>query len=198
MCRVSPNVTKATLFSLDWKRETNTRGRRGWHVCIEERRKRGTSGGSRSSPATAKAWGINRTAAKSSTVHQWGGWGRLSDEEPRSKSGFERGPLGSRGRSSPMTAYQSSARDIEPNRELYAKGRRKHRTARCMLGESLSRSVLRKALPEMSALKPYRGKPAVRNFRGVSGNRLRLEMRHRRYPTRSRQQQLLNAHQHCA
>ena len=170
MCRVSPNVTKATLFSLDWKRETNTRGRRGWHVCIEERRKRGTSGGSRSSPATAKAWGINRTAAKSSTVHQWGGWGRLSDEEPRSKSGFERGPLGSRGRSSPMTAYQSSARDIEPNRELYAKGRRKHRTARCMLGESLSRSVLRKALPEMSALKPYRGKPAVRNFRGDDGD----------------------------
>ena len=197
-CRVSPNVTKATLSSLDWNRETNARGRRGWHVCIEERRKRGTSRGSRSSPTTAKAWGINRSAAKSSTVHQWGGWGRLSDEEPHSKSGSERGPLGSRGRSSLMTAYQSSARDSEPNREGYAKGRRKRGTAWGMLGESLSLAVLRKALPEMSALKPYRGKPAVRNFRGVSGNRLRLEMRHRRYPTRSRQQQLLNAHQHCA
>lgn len=198
LCRVSPNVTKAMLFSLDWNRETNTRGRRGWHVCIEERRKRGTSGGGRSSPATAKGWGINRSAAKSSTVHQWGGWGRLSDEEPHSKSGSERGPLGSRGRSSPMTAYRASAWDSEPTRKGYAKGRCKQRTARGMLGESLSHAVRRKVLPEMSALKPYRGKPAVRNFRGVSGNRLRLEMRHRRYPTRSRLQQLLNAHQHCA
>ncbi len=58
------------------------------------------------------------------------------------------------------------ARGTEPNREGYAKDRRKRRTARGMLGESLSRAVSRKALPEMSALKPYRGKPAERNFRG--------------------------------
>jgi hypothetical protein len=198
LCRVSPNVTKATSFSLDWNRETNTRGRRGWHVCTEERRKRGTSGGSRSSPATARGWGINRHAAKSSTVHQWGGWGRLSDEEPYSKSGLERGPLGPRGRTSPMTAYPSTAWDSEPKRKGYAKGRSKQRSARGMLGESLSRAGRRKALPDMSALKPYRGKPAVRNFRGVSGNRLRHEMRHRRYSVKSRQPQLLNAHQHYA
>jgi hypothetical protein len=34
-----------------------------------------------------------------------------------------------------------------------------------------------KALPEMSALKPYRGKPAVRNFREGDGNNGIIEAR---------------------
>src|SRR5580692_4360358 len=39
-----------------------------------------------------------------------------------------------------------------------------------MQGAGLSRSADRKASSEMSALKPYWGKPAVRNFRGGYGN----------------------------
>jgi hypothetical protein len=37
-------------------------------------------------------------------------------------------------------------------------------------GAGLSRSIVRKASSETSALKPYWGKPAVRNFRGGYGN----------------------------
>jgi hypothetical protein len=114
------------------------------------------------------------------------------------KAILSEGPWGREAKTSRMTAYVFPARDSEPNREWCAKGRCKLKIIGCMLGESLNLVILWKALPEMSALKPYRGKPAVRNFRGVSGNRLRLEMRHRRYPIRSRKRQLLNAHQHCA
>jgi hypothetical protein len=39
-----------------------------------------------------------------------------------------------------------------------------------MPGASLNSATDRKASPERSALKPYRGKPAVRNFRGGYGN----------------------------
>jgi len=42
--------------------------------------------------------------------------------------------------------------------------------ALCMLGAGLSRAADRKALSEESALKPYWGNPAVRNFRGGYGN----------------------------
>ena len=39
-----------------------------------------------------------------------------------------------------------------------------------MLGAGLTEQLFRKALSDMLALKPYRGKPAVRNFRGGDGN----------------------------
>jgi hypothetical protein len=39
-----------------------------------------------------------------------------------------------------------------------------------MPGAGLTRTTNRKASSEMSALKPYWGKPAVRNFRGGYGN----------------------------
>jgi hypothetical protein len=39
-----------------------------------------------------------------------------------------------------------------------------------MLGAGLNSATDRKASPERPALKPYRGKPAVRNFRGGYGN----------------------------
>jgi hypothetical protein len=39
-----------------------------------------------------------------------------------------------------------------------------------MPGADLTKFLLRKALSDMLALKPNRGKPAVRNFRGGDGN----------------------------
>ena len=39
-----------------------------------------------------------------------------------------------------------------------------------MLGAGLTEQLFRKALSDMLALKPYRGKPAVRNFRGGDGD----------------------------
>jgi len=39
-----------------------------------------------------------------------------------------------------------------------------------MPGAGLTKFLFKKALSEMLALKPYRGKPAVRNFRGGDGN----------------------------
>jgi hypothetical protein len=39
-----------------------------------------------------------------------------------------------------------------------------------MPGAGLRERACRKALSDMLALKPYRGKPAVRNFRGGNGN----------------------------
>jgi hypothetical protein len=39
-----------------------------------------------------------------------------------------------------------------------------------MLGAGLTETPFRKALSDMLALKPYWGKPAVRDFRGGDGN----------------------------
>ena len=45
-------------------------------------RKRGTTRGSPRRSRTAKASRISRSAVKSRCVHEWGGWGRLSDDGP--------------------------------------------------------------------------------------------------------------------
>src|SRR5215472_1676148 len=61
-----------------------SRGLRGRHVAKDHRRKLRTSGGSprHGGTCTAKASGINRSAAKSGCAGNWGGWGRLSVEGP--------------------------------------------------------------------------------------------------------------------
>ena len=45
-------------------------------------RKLGTTRGSPRRSRTAKASRISRSAVKSRCVHEWGGWGRLSDDGP--------------------------------------------------------------------------------------------------------------------
>ena len=50
------------------------------------------------------------------------------------------------------------------------KGASKLFVALRMPGAGLNSATDRKASPERSALKPYRGKPAVRNFRGGHGD----------------------------
>ena len=139
---------------------------------------------------------LNRV--KSGCACQWDRWGRLSDDVPTSKCGAERGPLGLgtlvplmtvRGARLGLRARPCSAHE----RQMQTTTQRRY--ARRMLNSVLGR---RKALPDMSTLKPYRGKPAVRNFRGDTGNGLRRGLRHRCIPTRNRKQQLPTAHQNRA
>src|SRR6202795_1791960 len=47
-----------------------------------EQRKPGTTRGSPRRSRTAKASRISRRAVKSRCAHEWGGWGRLSDDGP--------------------------------------------------------------------------------------------------------------------
>src|SRR5882757_3674873 len=72
------------------------RGRRGWHVRKERQRKLGTTRGSLRRSRTAKTSRISRRAVKSRCAHEWGGWGRLSDDGSRQhNSGKSEDPWGS-------------------------------------------------------------------------------------------------------
>jgi len=63
--------------------------------------------------------------------------------------------------------------DTEPRLPLRgkrAKGRSKPRVSNRMSGAGLRERTCGKALSDILTLKPYWGKPAVRNFRGGDGN----------------------------
>ena len=61
-----------------------------------EQRKLGTTRGSLRRSRTAKASRISRRAVKSRCAHEWGGWGRLSDDGSRQhNSGKSEDPWGS-------------------------------------------------------------------------------------------------------
>jgi hypothetical protein len=64
-----------TMIELPEVREDGMSGR-------NVQRKRGTTRGSPRRSRTAKASRISRHAAKSRCAHEWGGWGRLSDDGP--------------------------------------------------------------------------------------------------------------------
>src|SRR5919106_6979030 len=81
--------------------------------------------------------------------------------------GREAGPLAQR----PTDARTSL--DSEPGRRAVAEageGRRKLRRRAGMRGARLTATRCRQAPSDRLALKPYWGKPAVRNFRGDDGN----------------------------
>ena len=117
--------------------------------------------------STSKASGISRTAVKSGCACEWGGWGRLSVDGPGQKN-----PDRSEGpwveRQKPLERRCSSAprppaQNGDPTR---AAGSTKD------AGKLLDARVAShgKALSDQPALKPYWGKPAVRNFREGNGN----------------------------
>ena len=63
--------------------------------------------------------------------------------------------------------------DTEPDQHVvgkWAKGRCKPRAEAGTPGAGLTAEVFGKARPDRLALKPYRGKPAVRNFREGDGD----------------------------
>ena len=110
---------------------------------------------------TAKASGINREAAKSGCAREWGGWGRISEDGPGQQNpDRSEGPWG-RAAESARTEVFRSASSLTQRRE----SRWQQRARRAMANQFAG-----KAASELPALKPYRGKPAVRNFRGGDGN----------------------------
>jgi hypothetical protein len=110
---------------------------------------------------TAKASRISRQAVKSGCAREWGGWGRISEDGPgQNNPDRSEGPWG-RAAESARTEVFTSASSLTQRRE----SRWQQRARRAMANQVLGRPRLK-----FPALKPYRGKPAVRNFRGGDGN----------------------------
>jgi len=139
------------------------RGQRGRHAVKEHQLKLRTSRGSprHMRICTAKAAGISRRAAKSGCAREWGGWGRLSEDGPgQNNPDRSEGPWG--------RAEQPLARrcfPISPSLTQRRESRWPEGARRAMANQHAG-----KALSENPALKPYWGKPAVRNFRGGKGD----------------------------
>jgi hypothetical protein len=137
-------------------------------------RKPGTTRGSPRRSRTAKALRISRHAVKSQCACGWGGWGRLSDDDPRQHNlDQSEGPWGgglphlhggarSSGRPDTARDYRTATK--------CAKGGHKLHTRQRMPGAGLSWWVCGKVLPYMPAFQPYWGKPAARNVREGRGN----------------------------
>ena len=117
---------------------------------------------------TAKASGISRKAAKSGCACEWGGWGRLSVDGPGQKNpDRSEGPWGRAAEAVRTAVFQRAASPgTERGFQTKAAGSTKDE------GKLLDARVAshRKALSDQPALKPYWGKPAVRNFREGNGN----------------------------
>jgi hypothetical protein len=110
---------------------------------------------------TAMASGISREAVKSGCARDWGGWGRLSVDGPgQNNPDRSEGPWG-RAAWPARTEVFISALSLTQSRE----SRWQQRARRAMANQPAG-----KALSESPALKPYRGKLAVRNFRGGNGD----------------------------
>ena len=108
---------------------------------------------------TAKAPRISRFAAKSRCAHNWGGWGRLSEEGlGQHNPDRSEGPWGRAEDRSHGGAHKHIAPDTEQGISMEAESTKDE-------GKPAG-----KASSDIPALKPYRGKPAVRNFRGGDGN----------------------------
>ena len=108
-------------------------------------------------------------AAKSRCARNWGGWGQLSVEGPgqnnpdRSEDPWGRATIVAR----MAVLKRTTAPTPSGGKQVWKRGARK-RDANQM-GATIGR-VVGKAPSDRPALKPYWGKPAVRNFRGGDGN----------------------------
>src|ERR1700757_90250 len=152
-------------------------------------RKPGTTRGSPRRSRTAKALRISRHAVKSRCARGWGGWGRLSDDGSRQQNSSQSEDPWGGGRPNLHDGARSSARpdtvrDKRCRHEVH-EGRTQTKYLPVYAGSSLKLAMSGKAPSEMSALQPYRGKPAVRNDRGDRGNVGIIEARSapRSYPT---------------
>src|SRR5215831_17815512 len=106
---------------------------------------------------TAKASGISRERVKSRCAREWGGWGRISEDGPGQQTRTGARAPGTVEREAACTEVLTSASPRTESREY-----RWQQTAR----RTVANQHAGKAPSEIRALKPYRGKPAVRNFRG--------------------------------
>src|SRR5258708_38727978 len=111
---------------------------------------------------TAMASRISHQMAKLGCAREWGGWGRLSDDGPgQHNPDRSEGPWGRAG---------GSARTEVPNRASSLTQGREYTVKAVGTKDEAKPGVSGKALSDIPALKPYWGKPAVRNFRGGDGN----------------------------
>ena len=157
----------------------------GWNA----QRKPGTTRGSPRRSRTAKASRISCHAVKSRCAHEWGGWGRLSDDGPgHYNPDPSEGPWGG-GLITLHGGAQSSprpdtVRDNRGDHEVH-EGRMQtgHRTTNA--GSRLKPLIIGKAPLGKPAFQPYWGKPAVRNDRGIEETSASFEARSapRSYPT---------------
>ena len=110
---------------------------------------------------TARASRINRRAVKSGCAGEWGGWGRLSEDGPgQHNPDRSEGPWG-RAENRSHGGVELTTPSLTQSRESRWRQRARRTKANLATG---------KASSDIPALKPYRGKPAVRNFRGGDGN----------------------------
>ena len=136
---------------------------------------------------------------KSRCAHEWGGWGRLSDDGPgHYNPDPSEGPWGG-GLITLHGGAQSSprpdtVRDNRGDHEVH-EGRMQtgHRTANA--GSRLKPLIIGKAPLGKPAFQPYWGKPAVRNDRGIEETSASFEARSapRSYPTSIRGRSALAA-----
>jgi len=138
-------------------------------------RKPGTTRGSLRRSRTAKAARINRDPVKSRCACEWDGWGRLSED-----GAGQNNPNPSEdpwGRATKVARTAVCDRIQPPDSDQAKLGITKHMKGEdkpsgetSMPGAGLIRTSFGKVSSEMLALKPYWGKPAVRNFREDDGD----------------------------
>ena len=149
------------------------RGQRGGMSGRNAQRKPGTTRGSPRRSRTAKASRISCHAVKSRCAHEWGGWGRLSDDGPgHYNPDPSEGPWGG-GLITLHGGAQSSrrpdtVRDNRGDHEVH-EGRMQTGNRTANAGSRLKPLIIGKAPLGKPAFQPYWGKPAVRNDRGDRG-----------------------------
>ena len=155
--------------------EGQRRRRRNWAQAadalpgvVEDGMPRGNDQRKHGTTRRLEASRISRRAVKSRCVGEWGGWGRLSGDGPgQHNPDRSEGPWGKAARAARTAALEPAHRpdSVRGARWRHSECEGRRQTAGC--DEIAPRG---KAPPETPALKPYRGKPAVQNFRGDDGN----------------------------
>jgi len=111
---------------------------------------------------------------KSRGTCEWDRWGRLSEDGPgHYNPDRSEGPWGRGTASLAWRCFSQSASRLDRvngGRNGSTKDGRKPRNGMGMPGAGLTGTISGKASSDKPALKPYWGKPAVRNFRGDHGN----------------------------
>ncbi len=134
----------------------------------DEQRKHGTTRGSPRRERTAKALRISRKAAKSRCACEWGGWGRLSEEGPgQHNPDRSEDPRGRTARAVRTVVLKRATPPALYGDRIVEGAKHEGRQQTDRRG---GHAPAGKAPPDRPALKPYWGKPAVRNFREGDGN----------------------------
>jgi hypothetical protein len=148
-------------------------------------RKLGTTRGQPVRARQAKASRISRCAVKPRCAREWGGWGRISVDGPGHYNPVRsEGPWGRATWVARTAVLHPSAVPTQSGVTVAGlestKGADKPDDGKGMPkgmpGAGLTDTPPGKVPPDMLALEPYWGKPAVRNLRGAGGNGARFAL----------------------